>query len=77
MPLYEYHCEDCDTMVEVLQRRSDEQPVCPRCEGAKLTRMLSIPAAPAVRTGAASLPVQGAGESCGAPRCCGGGCSFE
>ena len=77
MPLYEYHCDDCDATVEVLQRRGDEQPNCPSCEGAKLTRLLSVPAAPAVRDGASGLPIQSAGDACGAPRCCGGGCSMD
>ncbi|WP_164100445.1 FmdB family zinc ribbon protein [Candidatus Laterigemmans baculatus] len=74
MPLYEYHCDQCDATVEVLQRRADEVPQCPSCEGTQLERLLSVPAAPAVRDGASALPIRSSGESCGAPRCCGGGC---
>jgi putative FmdB family regulatory protein len=75
MPLYEYHCSDCDQTVEVLLRRSDEQPACPECHGEQLARQLSVTATPAVK-GAAGLPMARQPESCGAPRCCGGGCSF-
>jgi putative FmdB family regulatory protein len=79
MPLYEYHCDTCNDTVEVLLRRSDEQPECPTCSGSKLSRLLSVTAAPAIKGAAGSsnrpLPMA-TGESCGAPRCCGGGCNF-
>jgi putative FmdB family regulatory protein len=80
MPLYEYHCDNCDATVEVLLRRSDEQPDCPRCHGQQLHRLLSVPASPAVRGNGSSrqpssLPMA-SDEGCGAPRCCGGGCQF-
>lgn len=75
MPLYEYHCNDCDRTVEVLIRRENEQAECPQCQGHKLERQLSVPAAPSVRGSAGSLPMA-SGESCGAPRCCGGMCDF-
>lgn len=70
MPLYEYDCKTCQHSVEVLLNRSDEQPECPECGGHQLERLLSVPATPAVRSGM-SLPT--AAQSCGAPRCCGGG----
>ena len=74
MPLYEYHCSDCDQTVEVLLRRPDEAPECPECHGSHLQRQLSVTSAPSVKSGR-SLPTA-SGESCGAPRCCGGGCNF-
>ena len=37
MPIYEYHCPDCDRTVEVFQRRvrvaGDPLPACPDCRG--------------------------------------------
>ncbi|QDS95016.1 Zinc ribbon domain protein [Roseimaritima multifibrata] len=72
MPIYEYDCQTCKHPVEVLLNRADETPECPDCGGEKLTRLLSVPATPSVRSGSGSLPV--AAESCAAPRCCGGGC---
>jgi putative FmdB family regulatory protein len=43
MPIYEYACHDCKKFVEVITRRVDEgfEPRCPRCGGARLTRMVS------------------------------------
>lgn len=73
MPLYEYECKSCDQVVEVLVRSPSETAECPECGESGLERQLSVPAAPAVK-GGARLPVAGSGESCGAPRCCGGGC---
>lgn len=76
MPLYEYHCDDCNGTIEVLVRRESEQPACPQCEGTRLRRQLSVPAAPAVRAGDSKLPMAAPGEGCGAPRCCGGVCDL-
>ena len=73
MPLYEYSCESCHEVVEVLVRNQEQQLECPDCGGEKLERLISVPAAPSVKSGT-SLPV--ARESCGAPRCCGGGCDI-
>lgn len=74
MPIYEYECKTCDHTIELLLRSSSDQPVCPECGESELEKVFSVPASPAVRDGS-SLPVSG-GESCGAPRCCGGGCDF-
>lgn len=77
MPLYEYECKSCDRVVEILIRSQKEAVACPDCGGQRLDRVLSVPAAPSVRSGS-SLPVAGGGggESCGMPRCCGGGCQM-
>jgi len=45
MPIYEYTCHDCNRRVSLLWRSFAEadtrQPVCPRCGGARLTRLIS------------------------------------
>ncbi len=43
MPVYEYACMDCKTVVSVLARRvnDDAQPACPDCGGADLHRLIS------------------------------------
>ncbi len=46
---------------------------CPDCGSEEMDRLLSVPAAPSVKSGK-SLPM--ASEGCGAPRCCGGGCDL-
>ncbi|MFO0906666.1 MAG: zinc ribbon domain-containing protein [Pirellulales bacterium] len=80
MPLYEYHCSSCRSIVEVLVRGA-EKPTCPRCQGEALTKQFSVPAAHVQASSA--LPVCGPtspsprGGGCGAPWCgtgpCGGG----
>lgn len=73
MPIYEYECKTCDETIELLLRTTTEKPICPECGESELEKVLSRPASPAVQGG--GLPVS-SGESCGAPRCCGGGCDF-
>ncbi|MBM4283814.1 MAG: zinc ribbon domain-containing protein [Deltaproteobacteria bacterium] len=43
MPIYEYHCSDCGRVSEhlVLKRDQPVAPVCPRCGGRSLTRVMS------------------------------------
>lgn len=74
MPIYEYECKTCEHTVEVLVRSAADKPSCPSCGDAELEKVLSVPSSPSIRE-SGSLPVS-RGESCGAPRCCGGGCNF-
>ncbi|MEM9186816.1 MAG: zinc ribbon domain-containing protein [Planctomycetota bacterium] len=67
MPLYEYHCRDCDDDVELLIRGDAQQPECPSCGGAELVKLLSVPATP-VADGAApdrEPPTGPCGSACG------------
>ena len=43
MPIYEYHCEDCRRRVSILVRSISNRgtPVCPRCGGQHLERLMS------------------------------------
>jgi putative FmdB family regulatory protein len=52
MPIYEYACRACDRVFEELViRRSDEAGVkCPVCEGRRVEKLVSRPAA--ARSGA-------------------------
>ncbi len=76
MPLYEYHCQKCDSDVELLVRNDTEKPECPHCGSNKLEKQLSVAAAPV--SGNANLPVSGPSEAptCGRPQC-GSGCMFD
>lgn len=38
MPLYDYKCEKCDEIVEILQSFSDRPPVCEEC-GEEMVRL--------------------------------------
>ncbi len=44
MPLYEYHCDNCQKNFEVIQKFSDE-PIseCRLCQGGPVERLLSAP----------------------------------
>jgi putative FmdB family regulatory protein len=45
MPIYEYTCHDCQRKVSLLWRSyadaQSREPVCPRCGGTHLTRLIS------------------------------------
>jgi len=45
VPIYEYHCKDCQRRVSILWRSfseaSDGEATCPRCGGTNLTRLVS------------------------------------
>jgi putative FmdB family regulatory protein len=45
MPIYEYTCHDCHRRVSLLWRSFEDAqsrtPVCPRCRGQNLTRLIS------------------------------------
>jgi len=42
MPIYEYQCESCGKVSEILVRSAaDEAPVCTACGSRKLTKMFS------------------------------------
>jgi putative FmdB family regulatory protein len=73
MPLYEYNCPDCERDFELLVRAS-EMPHCPECDGTRLTRLLSAPAA---HVGGSTLPIcqPMPAAGCGRPQCGMGGCA--
>jgi putative FmdB family regulatory protein len=45
MPLYSFHCPECDKDTELLVGFSDK-PKCPSCGGKKMERLVSRVAAP-------------------------------
>ncbi|MDG2013168.1 MAG: zinc ribbon domain-containing protein [Pirellulaceae bacterium] len=45
MPIYEYSCDGCQNQFEELVTGGKE-PVCPKCQGAHLTRHLSVISTP-------------------------------
>ena len=69
MPLYEYHCGSCGRDVELLQRSSDQQAVCPECRSTDLSRLLSVTARSTSAAADRELPV-----GCGRSQCCMGHC---
>jgi putative FmdB family regulatory protein len=71
MPLYEYSCQGCGRLLELLVR-VDEEPVCPHCQGTKLTKLVSVVAGH-VANGSGKDP--GPAGGCGRPQCGMGGCA--
>ena len=70
MPIFDYQCSACDARFETLVR-SDTKVACPSCESTKVTKLLSVPAAPAGAGKRADFSSLGPPKSGG---CCGGGC---
>ena len=40
MPIYEYHCQDCNENFEYLVM-GQEDPSCPKCQSTKVMRLMS------------------------------------
>lgn len=40
MPLYDYHCQACDSRFEILVR-AGVTPMCPQCQGTALEKCIS------------------------------------
>ena len=63
MPLYEYHCRECDTRFEELVFNREAAIVCRKCGSDKVSQLLSTFA---VAGGAGRAPEPGPCGSCGA-----------
>jgi putative FmdB family regulatory protein len=70
VPLYEFACRTCEYTFEELVL-GGERVACPKCDGTKLERLMSVPARP--HTGASSDGLPMACNSDGPP--CGPQCS--
>ncbi|MFO0920896.1 MAG: zinc ribbon domain-containing protein [Pirellulales bacterium] len=75
MPLFEYHCEDCDQVVEILVMGTSTVIECPKCGGKQLKKQLSVIATPSV-SGRSSEACEMPSQMCGRPQCASGGCMF-
>lgn len=73
MPIYEYHCADCDRSFEAFVRPSEPETECPACHGGNISREMSVFAS---ARGADTVgPMNdGGGRAMGGGGCCGGGC---
>lgn len=77
MPIYEFHCDKCDSDSEILARSSDWKGTkCPHCGSVRLTKKLSVFASTAGSRSEACCAGEGGacGANGGACGCsCGGG----
>jgi len=72
MPIYEYHCEDCDSSFETLVQPGHNEIQCPSCNGVKISREMSVFAS---RGGiSAAKPHSETAMMRGGGGCCGGSC---
>jgi putative FmdB family regulatory protein len=66
MPIYEFHCCDCERDSEVLVRSSDWKGTpCPHCGSQKLEKKLSVFASSGGDAGADGPACSGTPSSCG------------
>jgi len=66
MPIYEFHCEKCETDSEILVRSRDWKGTkCPHCSSAKLVKKLSVFASATVAGSGAAPACTGTPKSCG------------
>jgi putative FmdB family regulatory protein len=71
MPIYEFHCEQCEHDSEILVRSSDWKGTkCPQCGSTKISKKFSTFAS----AGAVEAPAGKRSGSAGGGHCCGGGC---
>jgi putative FmdB family regulatory protein len=69
MPIYEYHCRDCDVTFEKLVR-AGTAVICPHCGSLSLNKLLPVPFVSSGRT--ARQPGHtccGREERCSTPQC--------
>ena len=74
MPIYEYHCADCDRSFECFVRPGGQETECPACHGENIARELSVFASARSSDTAGPMNGGGGGAIGGGGGCCGGGC---
>ena len=77
MPIYEYRCENCGRINEILVLRKDEELKCGSCGSQSLVKLMSAPNFAVAPGGGFSSGALCGGEaspaSCGMTSSCGGG----
>ncbi|MGQ9546374.1 MAG: FmdB family zinc ribbon protein [Dehalococcoidia bacterium] len=70
MPIYEYKCQECGKVSEILIRSFDSQDVqCPACGGRKLDKLLSASYALSAEAPTPGRTCCGKEERCETPPC--------
>jgi putative FmdB family regulatory protein len=69
MPIYEYRCEKCGEVSEVLIFDKGETPACQACGSTDLTKLMS--AHNTTSGSSPSIPQAASGSCCGSPNSCG------
>lgn len=77
MPLYEFHCLNCDTEFEELVFSQTELPPCPNCSSHKTEKLISRPCRNR-HSGSSNIDIPSMGSqpsSSGCAGCSGGSCA--
>ncbi len=74
MPIYEYKCQDCGQVSEVLIHGFDNKATkCPACGSHELTKLLSVPSVLKEESRHSGSTCCGRTERCDKPPCSSGG----
>jgi putative FmdB family regulatory protein len=68
MPIYEYRCDKCGEVSELLILGSNETPACTHCGSEELSKLMSAHNTPG---SSQSFSAPEAGSCCGSPNSCG------
>lgn len=73
MPIYEYQCNACGKITEVLTRSGDtgDAVTCGSCGSSNMKKMPSVTTIPSFPAPKAGKTCCGRDEKCGGPSCCG------
>ena len=75
MPIYDFKCQECGQVSEVLVRDASQDVRCSRCGGDKLMKMVSAPHMIRASSQTQGTTCCGRAERCETPPCStGGGC---
>lgn len=79
MPIFEYRCEQCGHVMEVLQKsRKATKQVCANCGGSDMKKLLSgFSVGQSKASSAPACDSCAAGPACGAGMCPGGMCPMS
>lgn len=74
MPIYEYKCNDCETVSEILvkSRAKESEVTCPDCNSSNLNKLISVPGAMMTKGSQPDLPPAppcGNAGQCNMPSC--------
>jgi putative FmdB family regulatory protein len=76
MPIFEYGCEECGSLFELLVR-SDTKIACPTCGGGKVVKRFSVFSAQVKKTGSAVPACHPGNGGCDLGKCGSGFCGVE
>ncbi|MBI5474408.1 MAG: zinc ribbon domain-containing protein [Ignavibacteriae bacterium] len=78
MPIYDYRCDSCGSTYDVFHkvREVEDDIICPSCNSAKHTRLLSAPNV-SMGSSSSSSSMDFSAPSCESGGCCGGSCGIN